>query len=158
MMDNHNTSFTATIPSDIRSGKYILRHEIVALHFSIENKVPGFEFLPVGAQFYPHCFSIEVVGGGSVVPEGVRFPGGYREEEEGMRFDVRNGKDGRGYKPLGPGVYANKGGAVVLEERERVVLSPTGQGEEADKAYWEAQKVFLERQGAIVAYFDSIGG
>jgi len=116
----------------------------------------------VGAQFYPHCFSVEVVGGrGTAVPEGVKFPGAYRVEDEGMRFDVRGGGGGKRYTPLGPEVYKGQdagGGIVDLEERETVVVSPTGNGAEADAAYFEAQRVFLEQQGAIVSYFDSIGG
>jgi hypothetical protein len=54
MMDDNNKTFTATIPADIKPGKYIVRHEIAVLHFSLGNKVPpGWEFTPVGAQFYP---------------------------------------------------------------------------------------------------------
>ncbi|KAK4446703.1 glycosyl hydrolase family 61-domain-containing protein [Podospora aff. communis PSN243] len=150
-----NNTFTATIPADVKSGTYIVRHEIAALHFSL-GTAPGFELLPVAAQFYMTCFNVRVTEGGDATPKGVKFPGAYKADEKGMRFDVKGG-DGRGYTPLGPEVYWSEYD-VEMEEKEVKVVSPTGQGEAADEAYWNAQKVFLERQGGIVAYFDSIGG
>jgi cellulase len=42
-----------------------------------------------GAQFYPNCVQIEVVGNGTVVlPEGVSFPGAYSYEDPGVVYDV----------------------------------------------------------------------
>ncbi|KAK5656815.1 hypothetical protein OQA88_4363 [Cercophora sp. LCS_1] len=150
-----NSTWTATIPADIKPGKYIVRHEIAALHFSLGTS-PGFEMLPVAAQFYMTCFNVRVSGDGDAVPKGVKFPGAYRADEAGMKFDVKSG-DGKTYTPLGPEVYKSSY-SVGLEEKEVTIVSPTGGGPEADDAYYKAQNVFLERQGAIVSYFDSIGG
>jgi cellulase len=53
LMKDNNTR-RVTIPSDIKPGMYIVRHEIIALHFAWkENK----EKKTSGAQFYPTCFS-----------------------------------------------------------------------------------------------------
>ncbi|KAK0657875.1 glycosyl hydrolase family 61-domain-containing protein [Cercophora newfieldiana] len=158
MMNRTNNTWTATIPADIKPGKYIIRHEIVALHFSL-GTVPGWEMLPVGPQFYMTCFNFQVTGGGDASPEGVKFPGAYRADEPGMRFDVRNASTSvdKRYTPLGPAVYKSRY-SVELTPKEVTMVSPTGGGAEADASYYQAQKVFLEQQGAIVAYFDSIGG
>jgi cellulase len=44
-----------------------------------------------GAQFYPNCVQIEVIGDGSVeLPEGVSFPGAYQYDTPGIVYDVYN--------------------------------------------------------------------
>jgi lytic cellulose monooxygenase (C1-hydroxylating) len=49
-----NNTRTVTIPSDIKPGMYIVRHEIIGLHFAWhENK----EKKTSGAQLYPTCLS-----------------------------------------------------------------------------------------------------
>ena len=63
----------ATIPRGLKSGLYMVRHEILSIH--VEDK----------PQFYPECAHLNVTGGGEVeVPEEwlVRFPGAYREDGE----------------------------------------------------------------------------
>jgi cellulase len=53
LIANNNTR-TVTIPSDIKPGTYIVRHEIIALHHAwIENA----EKKTSGAQPYPLCLS-----------------------------------------------------------------------------------------------------
>ena len=43
-----------------------------------------------GAQFYPNCVQIEVVGNGTVeLPSGVSFPGAYKYSDPGVVYDVR---------------------------------------------------------------------
>lgn len=56
---------TVQIPSDIKPGTYVLRTELLALHYSSTQ----------GPQFYPHCFNILVEGSGTASPPGVKFPG-----------------------------------------------------------------------------------
>lgn len=42
-----------------------------------------------GAQFYPNCVQIEVVGNGTVeLPSGVSFPGAYKYSDPGVVYDV----------------------------------------------------------------------
>ena len=52
----NNNSWVATIPASIAPGKYVLRHEIIALH-SANNAG--------GAQNYPQCLNLEITGSGS---------------------------------------------------------------------------------------------
>lgn len=61
------------VPRGLRSGLYMIRHEILSIH--------------VGGrpQFYPECAHLNVTGGGELeVPEEwlVRFPGGYKADGE----------------------------------------------------------------------------
>ncbi|KAH6847545.1 glycoside hydrolase family 61 protein [Chaetomium sp. MPI-CAGE-AT-0009] len=61
------------IPAGLKSGLYMIRHEILSIHVELK------------PQFYPECAHLNVTGGGElVVPEEVlvRFPGVYREDGE----------------------------------------------------------------------------
>jgi len=50
-------SWTSRIPANLAPGKYLFRHEIIALHSSFD------------PQHYPSCIQIEVTGNGTGVPE-----------------------------------------------------------------------------------------
>jgi lytic cellulose monooxygenase (C1-hydroxylating) len=52
IMDNSTRKFT--IPSDIKPGMYVVRHEIIGLHFAWKENT---EKKTSGAQLYPVCFS-----------------------------------------------------------------------------------------------------
>ncbi|KIW21110.1 hypothetical protein PV08_01689 [Exophiala spinifera] len=52
----NNNSWVVTIPSSIAPGKYVLRHETIALHSA---------FNAGGAQNYPQCINLEITGSGS---------------------------------------------------------------------------------------------
>lgn len=52
----NNNSWTLTIPASIAPGKYVLRHEIIALHQSQDLG---------GAQNYPQCVNLEITGTGT---------------------------------------------------------------------------------------------
>jgi lytic cellulose monooxygenase (C1-hydroxylating) len=52
IMDNSTRTFT--IPSDIKPGIYVVRHEIIGLHFAWTENT---EKKQSGAQLYPVCFS-----------------------------------------------------------------------------------------------------
>jgi len=114
---------TFQLPSDIKPGMYVLRTELLALHYSSTQ----------GPQFYPHCFNIEILGSGTATPPGVKFPGGYNARDPSL---VSNLYDAAG-KPLnwdkyvipGPPKYAGKydaptGPAPVVSEKERGVFPP----------------------------------
>lgn len=69
---------TFQLPSNLASGGYILRHEIIALHLADQ---------PGGAEFYPSCTQINVGGSQSGTPspnELVRFPGAYGDNDPGI--------------------------------------------------------------------------
>lgn len=55
MIANNNT-WSVTIPSSIAPGKYVLRHDTIALHAAHEVG---------GSQAYPQCFNLEITGSGS---------------------------------------------------------------------------------------------
>jgi len=71
-----------------------------------------------GPQFYPYCFNIDIINGGSVVPEGVNIPGAYKPGDYGVAFspymtytesDTRAGTaQNSKYVPPGPPVYSGK--------------------------------------------------
>src|ERR1700709_220022 len=49
-----NNSRTVTIPSDIKPGMYVVRHEIIGLHFAWRENAAK---KTSGAQMYPMCIS-----------------------------------------------------------------------------------------------------
>ncbi|TLD37872.1 Rhamnogalacturonate lyase B [Venturia nashicola] len=76
-------SYTLRIPSDVVPGPYVLRTEMLALHAN----TASMKMTPVGGpEFYLHCFNIEVLGNGTVAPEGTTFPGTYKATDPGMGF------------------------------------------------------------------------
>lgn len=77
------TTYTYTIPSCLKKGFYLVRHEIIALHAS---------WAYPGAQFYPGCHQLNVTGGGSTVPGSlVSFPGAYKGTDAGITYDAYKG-------------------------------------------------------------------
>ncbi|KAH9858689.1 glycosyl hydrolase family 61-domain-containing protein [Lenzites betulinus] len=67
LIDN-GFKWTSTIPSELKAGEYLVRHEIVALHDAGQ------------PQFYPSCAQVKVSGSGTQVPSGaslVSIPGLY---------------------------------------------------------------------------------
>lgn len=67
--------WTATVPSNIKAGNYLMRLELLALHSA-------------GApQFYPSCTQLTVTGGGDGAPtasELVSIPGVYKQGDEAL--------------------------------------------------------------------------
>jgi cellulase len=78
-MIKDNNTFPVTVPSALAAGKYVFRHEIIALHSAGSAN---------GAQAYPQCLNIEVTGDGTTVPEGVAGTSIYKADEEGIIFNV----------------------------------------------------------------------
>ncbi|RVX74248.1 hypothetical protein B0A52_02080 [Exophiala mesophila] len=52
----NNSTWSVTIPSSIAPGRYVLRHDTIALHAAHEVG---------GSQAYPQCFNLEITGSGS---------------------------------------------------------------------------------------------
>ncbi|KAK4148553.1 polysaccharide monooxygenase Cel61a [Chaetomidium leptoderma] len=85
---------TYTIPSCLKSGFYLVRHEIIALHSA---------YAYPGAQFYPGCHQLNVSGGGSTVPSSlVAFPGAYKGSDAGITYDAYKAQ---AYTIPGPAVF-----------------------------------------------------
>ncbi|KAK4144473.1 glycoside hydrolase [Dichotomopilus funicola] len=88
------SAYTYTIPSCLKPGYYLVRHEIIALHSAYEYP---------GAQFYPGCHQLEVTGGGSTVPSSlVSFPGAYKGSDAGITYDAYKAT---AYTIPGPAVF-----------------------------------------------------
>lgn len=109
---------------------------------------------PIGPQFYMTCFNLKVTGDGDATPQGAKFPGAYDMDAPGLNWDL-NSTDP--YPLVGPALYKSKY-TVDLEAKEPTVVSPTGDGEDADDAYYQKQYKVLAAQGEVVSYFESIGG
>jgi hypothetical protein len=85
---------TYTVPKCIPSGNYLVRHELIALHSA---------YTYPGAQFYPGCHQLKVVGGGSKNPSGlVAFPGAYKASDAGITVDAYKAQ---AYKIPGPALF-----------------------------------------------------
>lgn len=72
-------SWTITIPESIAAGKYVLRHEIIALHSAGSVN---------GAQAYPQCINLDITGSGSAVPSGEAATSFYTPEDPGILFNL----------------------------------------------------------------------
>ncbi|KAI1855718.1 hypothetical protein JX265_012163 [Neoarthrinium moseri] len=75
----NNLTQTVTIPSSLKAGNYVLRHEIIALHSGNQAN---------GAQNYPQCFNLEVTGSGSELPSGTLGTALYKADDAGILFNI----------------------------------------------------------------------
>ncbi|KAK3695655.1 endoglucanase B [Podospora appendiculata] len=82
----NNGHMNVRIPAGLKAGHYLIRAEMVGLHEADSS----YEKVPFrGAQFYPNCVQIEVVGDGTVeLPSGVSFPGAYKYSDPGVVYDI----------------------------------------------------------------------
>lgn len=100
-----NNTWTVTIPSSIKAGNYVLRHETIALH---QAQSAG------GSQPYPQCINLMVTGGGSDQPAGVVGTSLYQETDPGIMFNIYTQFTNTAQYPVpGPTLYsgAAAGGA-----------------------------------------------
>lgn len=70
-------SLQLTLPTNLPSGHYLFRNEIIALHNAVSEG---------GAEFYPSCVQLNVQSGsGSTTPSPtVKFPGAYSDTDPGI--------------------------------------------------------------------------
>jgi hypothetical protein len=104
-------SNTVTIPSDLKPGTYVLRHEIIALHGAMND---NYITKVSGAQFYPQCAKVEVTGDGTATPAGNTFPGTYTWDEPGILINTF----------YMPNEYKSPGGPVYKPEKELPIKGP----------------------------------
>lgn len=78
-------NYEYTIPSCLKPGYYLVRHEIIALHAA---------YTYPGAQFYPGCHQLQVTGSGTKTPSTnlVSFPGAYKSTDPGVTYDAYKGE------------------------------------------------------------------
>ncbi|EME47180.1 glycoside hydrolase family 61 protein [Dothistroma septosporum NZE10] len=100
MISNNDTA-AFTVPSDIKSGNYVVRHEIIALHSA------GSED---GAQNYPQCINVKVTSSGTAQPcaSGVDCAVGtalYKEDDAGILINIYQSLSN--YTIPGPKLYSS---------------------------------------------------
>lgn len=79
-----NAGAQYTIPSCLKAGYYLVRHEIIALHAA---------YTYPGAQFYPGCHQLYVSSSGSTTPSNlVSIPGAYAATDPGITYDAYTGE------------------------------------------------------------------
>jgi len=116
---------SATIPHDIKAGNYIVRHELITLHFATEDsRYLDSAGKTKGAQHFLSCFNIKVTGNGNAQPDGVKFPGGYKQRDPGIYFDLY--RNITPYPIPGPPLYKPTGPGPVLEDKPYEVVMPMG--------------------------------
>lgn len=133
---NHG-KMNVRIPAGLRAGYYLLRAELIALH---EGDASYAENPIRGAQFYPNCVQLEVVGNGTVAlpstaAEGaVSFPGAYSYSDPGVVHDVYCSTKTRTTKPCkteydipGPTVWSGAWKETIAPELGPAVGQTTGQ-------------------------------
>jgi hypothetical protein len=88
-------SWTATVPSNIKPGKYLMRLELLALHSA-------------GApQFYSSCTQLDITGSGTGAPtssELVAIPGLYKQGDQGLFGSIWS--QPKSWPQVGPNVAA----------------------------------------------------
>ncbi|KAF1833856.1 hypothetical protein BDW02DRAFT_358887 [Decorospora gaudefroyi] len=78
-MIGQNNTWPVTVPESLAAGKYVFRHEIIALHAAGDEN---------GAQNYPQCLNIEVTGSGTETPsDGVVGTELYKSDDAGILFN-----------------------------------------------------------------------
>ncbi|KDQ12169.1 glycoside hydrolase family 61 protein [Botryobasidium botryosum FD-172 SS1] len=88
--------YSFKIPSNIAAGQYLLRGETIGLH--VAQNYPG-------AQFYMGCAQLNITGGGSANPSGVKFPGAYKGTDSGIKINIYYPVP-TSYTTPGPSVYS----------------------------------------------------
>jgi len=91
-----NMKYDAKIPASLAPGKYLIRHEVIAMH---QANAP---------QFYMQCAQLEVSGSGSAQPSGeylASFPGTYNQNDPSIKVDVYASTIRTDYTPPGPPVW-----------------------------------------------------
>ncbi|KAL9106888.1 MAG: hypothetical protein Q9227_008136 [Pyrenula ochraceoflavens] len=92
-----NIPYQVKIPSTLKPGNYIVRHELWALHAA---------YTYPGAQIYPSCYQVTVTGSGTKTPSSsqlVAFPGAYTPTTPGVVFDIYQGPPT--YPIPGPAIF-----------------------------------------------------
>ena len=97
-MIEDTATWTLQVPRHFAPGKYILRHEIIALQVA---------YAMPGAQHYPQCFNLEITGDGDQQPIGTPANQLYNEDDPGIHIDIREPVNN--YTVPGPPQYIDNG-------------------------------------------------
>ncbi|KAI0156361.1 glycosyl hydrolase family 61-domain-containing protein [Xylariaceae sp. FL1272] len=112
---DQNSTWTTTVPSALKAGNYVFRHEIIALH--------GASSLD-GAQNYPLCFNIAITGSGTDEPVGTLGTDLYKEDDPGIYFNPYTTITD--YTIPGPSLYTGgSGGSDGITTSKTTTTVPT---------------------------------
>lgn len=75
-----NHSWIVEIPPRLSPGFYVLRHELIALHYATNPAL--------GPQHYPQCINLQVIGDGTELPQGTTAENLYEKDEPGLMYDI----------------------------------------------------------------------
>ncbi len=156
MRDKTNGTYTVTIPADLAPGTYVMRQEIIGIHFAVlvPKKIQWYNKL--GLEFYPLCINLNVTGTGTAKPGGVNFPGAYDAKDAAFHYNIyANNTPPTPIPPLGPNVYKSAI-TIQLDPKPIVEISPTGNGSQADAQYFAMQNQNLTKIAQVIEYFDYI--
>jgi cellulase len=94
-----------TLPAQLKPGKYLVRQELLALHMA---DTRGDQNPARGAELYPSCVQVDVVGGGGAATpdQNFDFNTGYKYDDKGIFFNIYVPFDT--YTPPGPRVWTPK--------------------------------------------------
>ncbi|KAJ2726296.1 hypothetical protein H4S00_001887 [Coemansia sp. D1744] len=107
---NNGGKLDVALPADIKSGDYLVRTEIIALHESDTDYAVN----PArGSQFYVNCAQVSVTNGGSAEPQGYAIPGIYKSTTPGVIFNLYSSYSS--YPIPGPAVYVSGPGNDIGE-------------------------------------------
>ncbi|KAM0326984.1 hypothetical protein ACHAQA_006105 [Verticillium albo-atrum] len=112
---SNNSSWVVKIPETVRPGFYVMRQELVALHYT------GIEGM--GTQHYPQCVNLEIQGEGDEVPEGVPGVELYGAADQGLVYDISK-EPLSAYEIPGPTLWS---GAADEVEQTRPVITATAE-------------------------------
>ncbi|KAI2465226.1 carbohydrate-binding module family 1 protein [Annulohypoxylon bovei var. microspora] len=98
----NNMTWLVQIPSTIKAGNYVLRHETIALHSAGSTN---------GAQAYPQCFNLEITGDGTDSPAGTLGTKLYTPEDPGILINIYT--TGISYTIPGPTLIAGASASVA---------------------------------------------
>ncbi|KAG9121281.1 hypothetical protein FRC07_002814 [Ceratobasidium sp. 392] len=135
-------SYTLTLPTNLPPGDYIMRHELIALHFADTQKN--------GAQFYPACIQLRVSGGSAsskvISAQTVSFPGGYVAGDKSL-FVPNLHKNNFVYSFPGPALFKSSGAASVASAKSN--STKTGEPKRAVVVPAEHHRVVRSRKAHV---------
>jgi cellulase len=112
LLVKNNNTWTVAVPTGIKKGNYVLRHETIALHQA------GSEGQ---AQLYPLCFNLAIDSDGTDEPTGVKGQELYKSGDPGLKINIYTSLST--YEMPGPTPYA---GALALSQTMPVAPVATG--------------------------------
>lgn len=108
-------TWLVTIPASVKPGNYVLRHEIIALHSANQAN---------GAQAYPQCFNLEVVGSGTAAPSGVPGTELYKPTDPGILYNLYTTPQ-PSYTVPGPALIAGASSSASPQTSSAITASGT---------------------------------